>query len=216
MRDMPLFAAMYPLQQGVLRAAREYVNDLSGCLRSEMCLEGVRTGEVRGGDIGRGWQLGRCTIRRVNHVDNDGEAWPLGLPEVRPALEAAARPGPIHYEVAASFYINKVDFEVTYEFEDSPTTWVYIYGEVDVVSLENPRSQSHAAEIMTFLVGKVGPITFGGEVSSPGAHDVDMLRKATTPILRHCIFNTMVHRVKPVLAKVLKTIPFPTFVNEDE
>ncbi|KAL1457315.1 hypothetical protein MTO96_043527 [Rhipicephalus appendiculatus] len=53
-----------------------------------------------------------------------------------------------------------------------------------------------------------------GPVSSVG--DGGILADATEGLVRRCIVDTISSRVAPVLADVLRTIPFPTFANEQE
>ncbi|KAL1444852.1 hypothetical protein MTO96_045360 [Rhipicephalus appendiculatus] len=43
-----------------------------------------------------------------------------------------------------------------------------------------------------------------------------ILADATEGVIRRCIVDTIPSRVAPVLADVLRTIPFPTFANEQE
>ncbi|KAL1432660.1 hypothetical protein MTO96_012877 [Rhipicephalus appendiculatus] len=203
---------------GDVRAVREYIDDVTGHLRSEMCLQGVRTGEISTLDLYSGWQVRSCTIRRLNHVNNDGKALPFMPPQERKALDAFETPGPKHFDVAATLQANNIDFEATYELKGSPTAWAYFYGVVDVVRLEvvirKSQGPDHLPQVDTFHVREIGPLDFGRPVSSVG--DVAMLKDATAGLVRRCIVDTMRSRVAPVLADVLKTIPFPTCANEQE
>ncbi|KAL1432659.1 hypothetical protein MTO96_012876 [Rhipicephalus appendiculatus] len=195
---------------GDVRAVREYIDNVTSRLRSEMCLKGETTGEISSLALYAGWQLRKCTIRGLHDVSNVGNALPF----------IVEKPEPKHFDVATTLQVRKISFEAHYMRlrKGSLIVGTFFCGVVDFVRLEvvigKSQGPGHLPKLDTCHVKEMGPVGFFGPVRFDG--EMGILTDATEVFVRRCITDTITSRVAPVLADVLRTIPFPTFASEHE
>ncbi|XP_077560513.1 uncharacterized protein LOC144175304 [Haemaphysalis longicornis] len=199
-----------------IRKAREYVEDVMRRLReSSQLVEAVEPSELYTTDDGD-WKLQDGAIHGLARVGHDHKPYLLPAPprgEERDE-EGDAKAPPARFDVALTVLVPDCEFDAWYEYEGAAQPMSgSLTGKVDMVRVDlvigHPEKPGGGAELKVFDAKEFT----GLEVSKlkVGLMQQKCISHAAAQAVRSCVALAMALRVAPILAGLLKEVPYPEF-----